>query len=105
MNRWDEEKFRALKALCGGIKFRSPGHTSLSTLGFGLILGLSGVLILLSFADTVVPWLLRKFGYEFRDWEQTDMLKLLERTLEIERGSEGVVADTVVVTGPDKGNV
>jgi hypothetical protein len=85
VNLWGKDKFKALKALCGGIKFTSPGHTSLSTLGFGLILGMSGVLVLLSFADVVVPWLLRRRGYEFQEWKQTDMLKLLERTLEVER--------------------
>jgi hypothetical protein len=85
VNLWEKDKFKALKALCGGIKFTSPGHTSLSTLGFGLILGMSGALVLLSFADVVVPWLLRRRGYEFQEWEQTDMLKLLERTLEVER--------------------
>lgn len=91
----------------GGVKFRSPGHTSLSTLGFGLVLGLSSVLVLLSFADAVVPWLLRGRGCGFRDWEQTEMLKLLERTLEVEGCADKVVADTVqvLVTGPDKGNV
>jgi hypothetical protein len=85
VNHWDRPKYMALKALCGGIKFRSPGHTSLSTLGFGLILGVSGVLVLLSFADVVVPWLLRGCGYGFWEWEQSDMLKLLERKLELER--------------------
>ncbi|KAM6523042.1 hypothetical protein FSOLCH5_003667 [Fusarium solani] len=90
VNLWEKGKSKALKALCGGIKFTSPGHTSLSTLGFGLILGMSGALVLLSFADVVVPWLLRRRGYEFQEWEQTDMLKLLERTLEVERCSDNV---------------
>ncbi|KAK4031685.1 hypothetical protein C8A01DRAFT_41869, partial [Parachaetomium inaequale] len=53
VNFWDQPQYKALKALCGGIKFRSSGHTSLSKLGFGLILGMSGVLVLLSFADVV----------------------------------------------------
>ncbi len=56
VNIWENDKYKALKALCGGIKLKSPGHTSLSTLGFGFILGVSGVLALLSFADVVVPW-------------------------------------------------
>jgi hypothetical protein len=85
VNVWDQPKYAALKALCGGIKFRSPRHTSLSALGFGLTLGVSGVLVLLSFADVVVPWLLRRCGYEFREWEQTGVLTLLRRNLELER--------------------
>lgn len=102
VNRWDTDKFKALKVLCGRVKFRSPGHTSLSTLGLGLILGVSGVLVLLSFADVVVPWLLRSSGYEFREWEQTDMLKLLKRTLEAESCLD-TVADPFLTTRPEKG--
>ena len=85
VNLWEKDKFKALKALCGGINFTASGHTLLGTLGLGLILGMSGALVLLSFADVAVPWLLRRRGYEFQEWEQTDMLKLLERTLEVER--------------------
>jgi len=104
VNMWDLDEFKGLKRLCGGVKFKSPGHTSLSTLGFGLVLGMSGLLILLSFADIVVPWLLRRRGYEFREWEQTDMLKLLERTLR-EWSWDTTVADPFQVhpTGPEKG--
>ena len=101
VNQWEKDQYKALKALCGGIKFKSPGHTSLSALGFGLILGLSGLLVLLSFADVVVPWLLRKRGYEFREWEQTDMLTLMEMTLEVETAA----ADPFLVLGPEKGNM
>jgi hypothetical protein len=101
VNAWDQPEYSALKALCGGIKFTSPGHTSLSTLGFGLILSVAGVLVLLSFADVVVPWLLRRFGYEFREWERTDMLKLLERKMELERCLDTEV-DHFLMPGPEK---
>ncbi|KAK3901229.1 hypothetical protein C8A05DRAFT_35101 [Staphylotrichum tortipilum] len=102
VNVWDRPEYKALKALCGGVKFRSPGHTSLSALGFGLTLGVSGVLVLLSFADVVVPWLLRRCGYEFQEWEHTGMLKLLQRKLELERCLD-TEADPFLVAGTEKG--
>ncbi|KAG7293965.1 hypothetical protein NEMBOFW57_004026 [Staphylotrichum longicolle] len=41
-------------------------------------------------------------GYDFRKWEQTDMLKLLGRKLELERCLD-TEADPFLITGLEKG--
>jgi hypothetical protein len=78
INIWEQPELRTLKALCGGIKFNSPKHTSISTLGLGIILGFSGLLILLSFTDAVALGFVHKRGKKLSAWEETETTRLLE---------------------------
>jgi hypothetical protein len=77
-----------LQQLCGRVKFRSSRHTSISALGLVLIVSFSGLLMLISFAETSLPFIRRSKRWRFIvEWERDDMLALLSK------------AETEVMTG------
>ena len=83
-NIWaDNDKF--LKVLCGFIKFRSAGHTSLSTIGILVILLCTMILTLISFLDQLMAsrFLRGRFWHFLSAWEQTENLALLKAIDEV----------------------
>lgn len=78
-----------LKALCGCIKFRSAGHTSLSTTGIVVILLCTMILTLISFLDQLMAsrFLRGRFRHFLSAWDQTENLALLKTIDEV--GTEG----------------
>ncbi|KAH7086537.1 hypothetical protein FB567DRAFT_550023 [Paraphoma chrysanthemicola] len=68
-----------LQQLCGRVKYHSPNHTTLSTVGFGVTLGLVGLLTLLSFMDVYLGWLSMPWAKRMTArWNELDNLSLLE---------------------------
>jgi hypothetical protein len=87
-----------LTGMCGKVKFNSAGHTTLSALGLGLVLGLSGLLVAASFADVVTVKVLRTFGKGSRvaAWEECQTSALLE-VARVARRSGGGFDDPFLV--------
>lgn len=73
-----------LKANCGCIKFRSPGHTSLSTTGILVILLCTLLLALISVFDHLMAsrFLRGRFRHLLSAWEQNENLALLQRSVD-----------------------
>lgn len=92
-NMWAAERFIGFQALCGRIKFRSPGHTSLSAFGLVMILVFSGVLLLVS--GFVTGLYRMKWMGKWRvvgDWKRDEVLNLLKNARE-EVSLEGFAID------------
>ena len=76
VNQWEGT---GLKKLCGRVKFHSPSHTTLSTTGVAVVLGLVGLLTVLSFVDVVLGWVPTAWARgSTKDWNRLENLKLLE---------------------------
>ena len=86
VNIW--ERFN-LTSLCGTIMFRSPDHTSLSTVGILVIFVVALVLAVLSLSDTAAglmpSW---KAKPAIVAWEEDEVLALLDRLHQSEQSME-----------------
>lgn len=68
-----------LQDFCGKVKFYSPNHTSLSTVGIIIILVTVVLLTLGSIVDTVLDWIPMSWARNLiREWNRLEYLKLLE---------------------------
>ncbi|KAM0431287.1 hypothetical protein ACHAPT_005258 [Fusarium lateritium] len=66
--------------LCGRIKYRSAGHTSLSFVGVVVVIVVSAFLITVSLFDIIVDRVPKKWrGRRLTQWEASESLALLER--------------------------
>lgn len=83
-NQWATGALSGMQTLCGRIKFRSPGHTSLSALGLVMILVFSGVLLLVSGMGAGLYWLEWMGRWSVvREWRRDEVLALLSNTKEV----------------------
>lgn len=75
VNQWEGT---SLKKLCGRVKFHSPNHTTLSTIGVAVVLGLVALLTLASFVDIFLGWLPSAWARTLtQDWNRLENLQLL----------------------------
>lgn len=80
VNAWDDANTLPLKTICGRIKFRSPNHTSISSLGLILILTFSGILMIWSLIGLLLSSIKWTKQWTFViEWERDDMLALLSK--------------------------
>lgn len=75
-NRWEGTE---LKDLCGRIKFYSPNHTTLSTVGTIVILVVVALLTIGSAIDVLLGWIPMDWARKMaKDWDALENLSLLE---------------------------
>ena len=75
VNFWDSAE---LRSMCGRIKFHSPAHSSLSVLGFAMVVAIVGLLIAGSCVDVVLGWVPAKWARAVvAEWERLENLNLL----------------------------
>jgi hypothetical protein len=66
-------------AACSMIKFRSTKHVTLSMFGIITILAVSVLLLLISFLDDILNWLIpKRVSSILQPWERNDYLRLLK---------------------------
>ncbi|KAI5803141.1 hypothetical protein EDC01DRAFT_611892 [Geopyxis carbonaria] len=66
--------------ICGRVKFRAEGYTSLSVLGVALVIAITGVLTVLSYIDVIVATFWgRRWSDTVDMWDRSEMLELLRR--------------------------
>jgi hypothetical protein len=83
-NQWDGDT-ADLKLLCGRVTYRSPRHSSLSFFGVMFVVVVSSTLIVLSFFETFLGSLLKKWSApRMAAWDNVEILALLDEKVQME---------------------